>query len=268
MDYAEANRGVWNAWTVAHTGSEHHRDLETFRAGGLSLRPIERAELGDIAGKSLLHLLCNMGSDTLSWARLGTHVTGVDISYAAIERARALAQEAGLPARFIRADLYALPEALDERFDIVFMSYGALCWLADLDRWAALVARYLKPGGVLYLVEMHPFAGVFDPMMADASGMRVRREIPYGQPEPIAEDVAATTADPAHATVYSWYHGLGAVVTALLSAGLRLEFLHEFPYAHYLQFPTLVQRDDGYWHWPDPRHTWPLLFSLRAMKAD
>src|SRR5579859_4104061 len=119
-DYTASNRALWNAWTAQHTDSDHHRDVARFRATGSSLRPIERAELGEVTGKSLLHLQCNMGCDTLSWARLGASVTGVDLSDAAIERGRALASAASLPARFLQSDLYAIPDALDEQFDIVY----------------------------------------------------------------------------------------------------------------------------------------------------
>ncbi|HKS69748.1 MAG TPA: class I SAM-dependent methyltransferase [Ktedonobacterales bacterium] len=266
-DYIEANRGVWDAWTVAHTASDHHADVAAVRAGGLSLRGIERAELGDVAGKRVLHLQCNMGADTLSLARLGAAVTGVDISNAAITHARQLADETGLPARFVRSDVYALPDALDERFDIVFTSYGALCWLGDLDRWASIVARSVKPGGIAYLVEMHPFSNMLAAAELDPPGATFRIAAPYFTPAaPLAEDVGATTRDPAHATVYAWSHGLGEILSALLGAGLRLDYVHEFPYTFYRRFPELVQRDDGYWHWPDATNTLPLLFSVRATR--
>jgi SAM-dependent methyltransferase len=156
---------------------------------------------------------------------------------------------------------------LDEQFDIVFSSYGALCWLGDLARWASIAARYVKPGGLFYLVEMHPFPAIFASAEADLPGVTFSATHPYtsgSQPRP--EDVGATTRDPAHGTVYSWNHGLGEVLTALLGAGLRLEFVHEFPYAHYQRFVALRQRDDGYWHWSDARNTMPLLFSVRATK--
>ena len=267
-DYIEANRGVWDAWTVAHTDSDHHADVAAVRSGGLSLRGIERAELGDVVGKRVLHLQCNMGADTLSLARMGAIVTGVDISDAAIAQARQLADETGLPARFVRSDVYALPDALDEQFDIVFMSYGALCWLGDLDRWARLVARYVRPGGIAYLVEMHPFSNMLAPAdEADPTGGTFHIAAPYFTPDaPLPEDVSATTRDPAHATVYAWSHGLGEILNALLGAGLRLDYVHEFPYTFYRRFPALVQHDDGYWHWPDATNTLPLLFSARAVR--
>lgn len=265
-DYVAANRAIWNSWTLRDLASEHHADAATFRSGGLSLRPIERAALGDVRGKSLLHLLCNMGSDTLSWARLGARVTGVDISDAAIERARAMAAEAGLAgALFLRSDLYALPSVLDEQFDIVFTSYGALCWMPDLTRWAGIVARYVRPGGTCFMVDMHPATNVFDTSLPDSTGLAFQVKHPYFHaPEPIPETVRADADHPN--TVYAWSYGLGEVLTALIQAGLRPQEVREHPMTFYRQFPALVRGDDGYWRWPTPNNTLPLLFSLRATR--
>ena len=261
-DHIASNRALWNTWTVQHIESDHHRDVARFRTTGSSLRPIERAELGDVTGKSLLHLQCNMGCDTLSWARLGARITGVDFADAAIEKGRALADEAGLPARFIQSDLFALPEVLNEQFDIVYTSYGALCWLPDLTRWARVAARYVRPGGVFYMVEMHPTGTMFSGGSGDEAGMRFQIANPYfHRAEPDA-------ADDGHGnTVYVWTYSLGEVVTALLEAGLRLDYLHEFPMSFYRQFPALVHGDDEYWRWPDASgNSMPLLFSLQARK--
>ena len=270
--YAEENRAIWNDWVAHALGSEHHRDVQRFRETGSSLRSIEREELGDVAGKSLLHLLCNMGSETLSWARLGASVTGVDIADAAFERARALAEESGLTerARFIRADLYTLPDILDERFDIVFMSYGALFWLADLTHWAEIVARYLKPGGICYMVEIHPFGNLFTNEPEEASGLRFRVANTYFHgARPVEERVAlhgSAAGAPSEATLRAWSYGMGEVLTALIAAGLRIEYVHELPMLHYRKFSSLVQDADGWWRWPTPENTMPLLFSVKAVR--
>jgi SAM-dependent methyltransferase len=261
-DYIASNRALWNTWTVQHVESDHHQDVARFRATGSSLRPIERAELGSVSGKSLLHLQCNMGCDTLSWARLGAHVTGVDLSDAAIERSRALATETNLPARFLQSDLYALPDALDDQFDIVYTSYGALCWLPDLTRWAQVAARYVRPGGIFYMVEMHPTGIMFASDGSDEAGTRFQVANPYfHQTEPASEE------DDRGNTIHVWTYSLGEVVTALLDAGLRLDYLHEFPMSFYQQFPKLVHGEDEYWRWPATSgNTMPLLFSLRARR--
>src|SRR5262249_39028751 len=146
-DFVEQNRIHWNELAALHSSRpSRYYDIDAFRAGGLSLRAIERDEVGDVRGKSLLHLQCPFGLDTLSWARLGARVTGVDLSEVAIARARELANECGIDARFVCADIDALPEGLGEKFDIVFTSYGTTTWLPDLDRWAGLIARSLVPG--------------------------------------------------------------------------------------------------------------------------
>jgi SAM-dependent methyltransferase len=259
--YTEANRATWNLWVTRDTETDHYKDVARFQATGSSLRPIERAALGDVAGKSLLHLQCNLGSETLSWARLGAQVTGIDISDAAISFAQRLAIESGLAdrARFIRSDLYTLPDALDETFDIVFASYGALCWAPDLEGWAQVAARYVAPGGALLLIDMHPVSMAVNTDAGDASGRTLRVAGPYFHTrEPQTEQT------PGEPPVYAWGYGLGEVVTALAATGLRIESLREHACAHWRQFSQLVESGDGYWRWPDPTNELPLLFSLRA----
>lgn len=267
-DYLDSNRMLWNAWTRSDLHSDHHQAVATFRAGGLTLRSIEREALGDVREHTLLHLQCNMGSDTLSWARLGATVTGVDISDAAVEQARVLAAETGLAARFLQSDIYALPDVLDEQFDIIIASYGALCWLPDLTRWAEIVAKYLRPGGTFLLVDMHPCSMTLDAVSADGLALRVngsyfhtempRAEAVRGQPDEVAPD--------APDTVYIWHYSVGEVVTALAQAGLRIARLAEYPLAHYQQFPCLVRGDDGWWRWPSPENTLPMLFAVTAIR--
>jgi 2-polyprenyl-3-methyl-5-hydroxy-6-metoxy-1,4-benzoquinol methylase len=161
-EYIKYNENLWNHWTDLHAKSEWY-DLEGFKAGRLSLGDIEREVLGDVAGKSLLHLQCHFGLDTLSWARLGARVTGVDFSEKAISLARALGSELEIPATFVRSNIYDLPDNLSGQFDIVFTSYGVLWWLPDIKEWAKVVAHFLRPGGTFLLVEFHPLASVFDP---------------------------------------------------------------------------------------------------------
>jgi ubiquinone/menaquinone biosynthesis C-methylase UbiE len=262
-EYTDVNRHNWNVWTGFHTASEFY-DVAGFKAGKLSLNPLEREELGDVNGKTLLHLQCHFGLDTLSWARLGARVTGVDFAEDAISAAQTLARETVLDARFICSNIYRLPEALDEQFDIVFTSYGVLFWLQDLQRWAEIVARSLKPGGTFYIVEMHPFANVFN---NDITELQAKYSYTHQQ-TPHVEEFTGTYAGASdyRATEYTWSFGLGETLTALLQAGLRLEWVHEFPFAYYQQHPALTQHDDGTRRWADPANTIPLLFSVRAAK--
>lgn len=270
-DALRANRAIWDAWTVRVVDSEHARDAARVRAGGSSIRPIERTELGNVADLSLLHLLCNQGADSVSWARLGARVTGVDFSSEAIARAQALAAETHQPARFICSDLYALPAQLDEQFDIVYCAYGVLCWLPNLAGWAATIARYVRPGGICYLIDMHPYAGFLTPDHTAPAGVRLNPAFPYFHDEtPRREhvsipDPAGGGATPASLAV--WDYSLGDVVSALAAAGLRIEFLHEHPMSFYRQFPTLKDGGDGLWRWPDTTVRFPLLFSLCARKG-
>lgn len=263
-DYLQANRVIWDAWTAHDLTSDHHRAVEVVRAGGSTLRSIERDELGEVMGKTLLHLQCNMGADTLSCARLGAIVTGVDFSHAAISVARRLAEEVGLPARFIAADIYHLPDALDERFDLVASTYGTIGFLPDLVRWAEVVARSVVDGGRFLLVDIHPLSLVLQqPIQPDPDGNLVVARPYFTDGAPDEESVKA---DERVAPLYTWRHSLGDVVTALAQAGLNITTLREYPHTFWRQFPALSQDADGWWRWPDDLPQIPLLYSLLAMR--
>jgi 2-polyprenyl-3-methyl-5-hydroxy-6-metoxy-1,4-benzoquinol methylase len=160
-DYIKSNQKLWDRWTELHEQSELY-DVAGFKAGKLRLHSIEKEELGDVAGKSLLHLQCHFGLDTLSWAALGATVTGVDFSEKSIALARSLSAEIGIPATFVHSNVYDLPDNLSGQFDIVFTSYGVLWWLPDIPGWAKVIAHFLKPGGTFLVVDSHPMASVFD----------------------------------------------------------------------------------------------------------
>jgi SAM-dependent methyltransferase len=260
--HIETNRALWNGWTGIHEKSAFY-DVAGFRAGASTLKHVEVEEVGSVEGKRLLHLQCHFGMDTLSWARRGARVTGVDLSDAAIELARSLAGETGLEARFLRSDLYHLPQVLAEEFDVVFTSYGVLPWLPEIRRWGEIVARYLKPGGTFYLVEFHPLADV-----VDEDGRTLRHPY-FHSPEPLEAEQRGSYADPeADLThpAFFWSHTLGDVVSALAAAGLRIEFVHEFPYSVYNCFPYVEEREPGRW-WPrESAGSLPLMFSIRASR--
>src|SRR5271154_4600307 len=157
----KANLDAWNQMAGIHAASRGYR-LAEFKAGENVLKPIELREVGDVRGKSLLHLQCHFGLDTMSWARLGAEVTGLDFSDEAIKLARSLSDELRIPARFICADIYDTASVIDDTFDVVFTSYGAITWLPDLRRWAQIIAHTLKPGGFFYIADLHPFASIFN----------------------------------------------------------------------------------------------------------
>jgi SAM-dependent methyltransferase len=265
--YLRANQALWNTWTRYHVESTFY-DVEGFKAGQQRLDAIELAGVGDVTGKPFLHLQCHFGLDTLAWARQGATVTGVDFSEEAIKTARTLAKEMGLAATFIHSDLYDLPRHLAGQFDIVFTSYGVLGWLPDLEGWARVIAHFLRPGGIFYIVEVHPVALLFDERRQDAE---LRLLYPYFQgPEPIRDEQDGSYAvpeAPIRSVSYVWIHPVAKIIGSLLRAGLRIESFEEYPFVRWAVFPWMERRADGWWQLPSARESIPLMFSLRARKA-
>jgi SAM-dependent methyltransferase len=270
-DWRAINRANWDERVGVHLKAPGY-DLAPLRAGHGRLNAIEEAELGDVRGLEVLHLQCHFGADTLSLAQRGARVTGLDFSGPAIAAARGLADELGLAdrARFICADLYEAPSAVGraEAFDLVYVTWGATCWLPDIKRWAAIVAHFLKPGGRLYYADGHPSAYVFDNETKLPDGMP-GYFAPYFQREPLVMNDGFDYADPdarlVNATNVSWMHSLSSILGGLLEAGLSLDWLHEHAQVPWQMFHILVKRDDGDWHWPD-RPWLPLALSLQASR--
>lgn len=267
-EYLRENRQHWEEAARHHPETDFY-DVEAFLDGETTLQALEREELGDVAGKRLLHLQCHFGLDTLSWAREGAEVTGVDFSAEAIELARELAAETGLDERasFVEANVYDLPEVHDGDYDVVFTSYGVLGWLPDLQRWAEVISSFLRPGGTFYLAELHPITAT---LPFDFDGEEATFAYPYfTTDEPTTFEGEGTYADPdlelEHGRTHVWPHSLGELLTALLDAGLDLRFVHEHQFATYRQFPGLVQGEDGYWRF-DGDVNLPLTVSTKATK--
>ena len=269
-DWRAANRANWDERVQVHLGAGGY-DLAPLRAGRGRLNAIEEMELGSVDGLRVLHLQCHFGRDTLTLAQRGAEVVGLDFSQPAIAKARELASELKLEsrARFVEADLYdaiaEIPQA--HLFDLVYVTWGAITWLPDIRRWAEIVGHFLKPGGALYLAEGHPAALVFDDARRLADGMP-GYFAPYFQREPVVTEDPTDYVDHAarlrNATQYNWMHPIGSVVTALLDAGLRLDWFHEHDAATWKMFGALVEGPDGLYRWPDK--PWlPLSFSLRAI---
>ncbi len=268
-DWHAANLAAWDESVPIHLRSAFY-DVAALRAGTARLYPIEHAELGPVSGLRVLHLQCHFGYDSLVLARQGAVVTGLDFSPAAVAAARALADELGLSprARFVAADLHDAPAALDApaAFDLVLVSWGALMWLPDIDRWAGIVAHFLAPGGRLYLADGHPCAL----SLRCDDGPCFRPDTPYFAAGPILSDDPADYADPAatltNTRMYTFQHPLGAIVTALARAGLALEFLHEHDAIPWRLYDGLRADPDRMFRWPD--QPWlPLAFSLSARRA-
>jgi len=266
------NRKLWDAWTAIHTAGTFY-DVQRFRDDptDVRIRPWELEEVGDVTGRSLLHLQCHFGLDTLSWARLGAaQVTGVDFSEPAIAFAKELAAETGLAqrSRFVVSDIYALPGPLvGETFDVVYTGRGALGWLPDLGPWARTVAGFLAPGGVFFIHEGHPVLWtIADEQPTD--GLTLEYDYWGGETMsfPVEGSYADPTADVDAEVEHGWNHSLGEIVTALASSGLHIDFLHE---KRELDWPApfLVDRGDGVHVWPETMAgSLPLMYSLRAHK--
>lgn len=265
-DHLRSNRKLWNALADIHVDTDFY-DVAGFREGRSTLQPVEIEEIGPVDGRSLLHLQCHFGLDTLSWARMGAVATGLDFSETAIAHARRLSQETGIPAEFVCADVYDAPDTLGTTFDIVYTGGGVLCWLPDKKRWAEVIARCLNPGGVFYIREFHPFSTIFDDS-ENVTELRVR--YPYfPSVNPQRYEGAGSYADPNNREAwvsYEWPYTLSDVVNALIDAGLRLVFLHESPTIGYRQLPFMVRQEDGTWRLPEHADSVPLTFSIRAVK--
>ena len=264
IDYLTLNREQWDRRTAAHLKSEFY-DVDGWLAGKTSLKTPELALLpAELNGLRILHLQCHFGQDTLDLARRGATVTGVDLSPAAIAAARDLRDRAGLEATFINCDLYSLPDHLDEQFDVVFTSYGTITWLPDLDRWAGIVARYLKPGGQFVFAEFHNFAYLWN---EDYTAIKY----PYFNPEPIVEEMTGSYTDGSaevKGTEVNWDHPVSSVVTALLGAGLTLTDFREYDYSPYNCFNDMIPASTtgGWWLRKIPGLI-PLVYSLKLVNG-
>jgi SAM-dependent methyltransferase len=268
-NWREANRANWDERVEVHLKAY---DLRLLRAGRGALNAVEESELGSVAGLRVLHLQCHFGKDTLALAQRGAEVVGLDFSSAAIAAAQKLTEELGLAssARFVHADLYDAPQAINEpgAFDIVYITWGTICWLPDITRWAEIVMHFLRPGGALYFAEGHPAALVLDDETPCTDG-RPGFFVPYFQSEALILDDHHDYANPnarlRNTRTHQFMHPLGQVVTALLSAGLTLEFLHEHAAVPWRMFSCLVDDGTGEYRWPDK--PWlPLSYSLRARR--
>ena len=270
-DWRDANRANWDERVAMHVASPTY-DTAALRAGRRRLHPIEEAELGPVEGMRILHLQCHFGMDSLTLAQRGADVVGLDFSPPAIAQAQMLSAELGLSgrSRFVLSDVYDAPMAIAEAsaFDIVFSTWGTIGWLPDIERWAAVVAHFLAPGGFLYLADGHPAALVFDDADRRPDGLP-GYFVPYFQREAVVtvdpSDYADETAQLENATQHNFQHPMGDVVTALRRNGLQLDFLHEHPAVPWRMFQALVRDAAGMWRWPD-KEWLPLSFSLKAVR--
>ncbi len=261
LDYINKNKLAWNERAKIHIHSDFYNQ-EKFLQGENSLKEIELSLLGDVKGKNMLHLQCHFGQDTLSLARMGAKVTGVDLSNDAIAMAKAAAKQLEIDATFICCDLYDLPQHLDEQFDIVFTTYGTIGWLPDIDRWAAIVSKYLKPQGEFIFVEFHPVVWMLDNELKQITYR-------YFNDDAIIEELEGTYADKSAAITLetvSWNHGLGEVIQSLLDQQLQLLSFQEFDYSPYDVFSNSIEIAPSRFQVQHHGNKLPMLYSLKMKK--
>lgn len=260
-DYFKTNKNTWNEKVKVHAKSEMYH-LDDFKKGKTSLMPYELKALGDVNDKSLLHLQCHFGQDTLSWSRLGAKCTGVDLSDEGIKLAKQLNEELKLDANFMCCNVLDTSDFIKETFDVVFTSYGVIGWLPNLRPWGKMIAERLNKGGTFYMVEFHPIVWMFD-YLEDKPVMKYG----YMQEDVIYEEYEGTYANNNSKMIskeYGWNHGLGEVITALTEAGLHIDYLNEHDESPYDVLADLIKNESGMYVTKD--RLYPLIFELKATK--
>lgn len=237
-NYIEINKNAWNLKTEIHVQSDFYEN-EAFLNGKNSLKDIELSLLGDIKGKSILHLQCHFGQDSISLSRMGAKVTGIDLSDKAIEKAKEFAQQANVDTQFICCNIFDLPNHLDKQYDIVFTSYGTIGWLPDLDKWAVIVSKYLKSGGKFIFVEFHPFIWMFDNDFK-------KIDYNYFNSGEIVEVNEGSYADRNANIKYStvnWNHSTSEVLNSLIKHNIEINSFDEYNYSPYNCFDHTIKID-------------------------
>ena len=261
-DYKDVNKQTWNNKVDVHVASDFY-NVSDFIKGKNSVPEIDLELLGDIKDKTILHLQCHFGQDTLSLTRLGAKCTGVDLSDKAVAKAQELNDELGLNAKFICCDVYDSPNHLNEKFDIVYTSYGTIGWLPDLEKWAKVISHFLKPNGKLVFVEFHPVIWMFDD---DFTKIKYH----YHNEKPIIEEYSGTYADKNAAikTDYiGWNHSLSEVFKSLTNNGLQLEHFEEYDYSNYNCFNETVEFEPNKFRIKHLENKIPMMYSLVGRKV-
>ena len=257
----ETNRESWNKKVAVHAASDFY-NLEEFKNGASSLNDYELNALGDVSEKSLLHLQCHFGQDTLSWSRMGANCTGVDLSDEGIKLAKGLSNKLELEAKFVCCNVLNVSNHISEKFDIIFTSYGTIGWLPDLNHWAEMIYERLKPNGVFYIVEFHPIAWMFD-YTSDPPKLKYG----YMQKDAIYEEYEGTYANSNSKLIskeYGWNHSLSEVINSLINAGLKIELFKEHNASPYNIFPNLIKNKEGMFEMSNKLY--PLIFEIKASK--
>lgn len=264
------NRAHWDGRAEAHARSDDY-GVRRLAADPGRLSDIVRFDLprlGDVRGLRGVHLQCHIGTDTLSLARLGATMTGLDFSGESIRQARRISAEVGTPVTYVQAGVYEALDFLEPgTFDLVYTGIGALCWLPSIDRWAGVVAGLLRPGGRLFIREGHPVLWSIDDEQAD----RLVVGFPYfEEPTPTAWTTVGTyvktDVDLGPSPTHDWNHGLGEIVAALLAHGMRITALEEHRSVPWEALPGQMTRDDDEWRLTEHPERLPLTYTLQAVR--
>lgn len=261
-DYFIANREAWNKKTEIHISSNLY-DVVGFKNGKNTLYEIELKDLGSVKNKSILHLQCHFGLDSLSLSRMGANVTGVDFSDVAIKYAKKISQEIQIKANFVEANVYDITEVLTDKFDIVFCSYGSLCWLPDLNEWANSICKVLKPDGLLYLIDFHPMLNSYDCLLSDSERCYFNTLEPF---ERHWRGTYANYNDNIETIEYNWNHSIGEIFNALIENGFTIKNFDEYSYLPENWFPNLIKGKDNLYRVKGHEDKYPLLFTFKAVK--
>jgi len=260
-DYININKQTWNNKTDVHIASDFY-DMKGFLEGKSTLQSIELELLGDLKGKKILHLQCHFGQDTMTFSRMGAQATGVDLSDKAIERAREYSAQLNLDTQFVCCDIYDAPNHLDEKFDMVFTSYGTIGWLPDLDKWANVISHFLKPSGLFVMADFHPVVWMFDDYF---------KEIGYNyfKSDPIIESYTGTYADrysSIETKTISWNHSTSELLNALITKGLEINCFNEYDYSPYNCFNETEEFESGKFRIKHLGNKIPMVYALTATK--
>jgi len=261
MDYINTNKQTWNNKTDVHISSEFY-DMQGFLDGKSTLNSIELELLGAITGKRILHLQCHFGQDTMTLSRMGAKVTGVDLSDKAIERAREFASKLNLDTTFVCCDIYDAPKFIDEKFDIVFTSYGTIGWLPDLDKWAKVVSHFLNPDGKFIMADFHPVVWMYDNDFNEVF-------YNYFNVEPIIEDESGTYADKEaelSTQTITWNHPTSELLNSLITNGLEIKCFNEYDYSPYNCFNKMEEFEPNKFRIKHFGNKIPMVYSIKASK--
>ncbi len=268
-DFTEQNRLSWNELARIHVRDETgFYEVDAFRRGGDALTRIENDEIGDVTGLNILHLQCHFGLDTLSLARRGAAVTGLDFSSDAIDAARVLSEETGVAARFVEGNVFDAPALVEGQFDLVYVTWGAICWLSDIAAWCDVVGHFVKRGGVVYLADTHPMASVLeevDGRLVVEYDWRTRADAPLH-----FDEVTTYTGDPTvreHQRSNEWNHPLSTIFQGLMRNGFAIEMFNEHEALPWEHVPMMELGEDGFYRLPEGIAKIPLAFSLKARKT-